>query len=273
VVGAELVERWVRRLRAEVRGAVAVLLGGSYVRGDAGSSSDVDFDVLVADGPRDEWPTWFDVDGERLVRIDAWIRDLPRWLQSQDEPQDWAFGLPCKEPVRLLWAADESFRVQVDRSALVHPAGPPELEHFIGDLGKLANAKERGDELAMRLAAQDLARSCPPLLRPLNPDQRPLVSSRHAALLAVLAFEVAPPGYRQDLLVCLGLPDRSDSPSAAEAVHAAASRLATGTVALLETRLDTLTPVLTPQMSASLGDGSLRRYVSQVVGDPFQSLQ
>ena len=73
MVGAELVERWVRRLRADVPGTVAVLLGGSYVRGDAGSSSDVDFDVLVADGPRDEWPTWFDIDGERLVRIDAWI--------------------------------------------------------------------------------------------------------------------------------------------------------------------------------------------------------
>jgi phosphoribosyl-AMP cyclohydrolase len=263
MVGAELIERWARRLRREIPGAVAVLLGGSYVRGDAGSSSDVDFDVLVADGPRDEWPTWFDLDGERLVRIDVWIRDLPRWLASQDEPQDWAFGLPCSEPLQLLWTADESLRVQVDRSVLEHPAGPPELEHFIGDLGKMANAHDRGDQLAMRLAAQDLARSCPALLRPLNPDPRPPVGSRRAALLAVLAFEVAPPGYREDLLVCLGLSERR---STAEVVHAAACRLATGTVALLETRLDTFAALLTPQMSASLRDGGLRRYTAQIAG-------
>jgi phosphoribosyl-AMP cyclohydrolase len=264
MVDAEFIERWARRLRQEIPGTVAVLLGGSYLRGDAGSSSDVDFDVLVADGPRDEWPTWFDVDGERLVRIDAWVRDLPRWLASQEEPQDWAFGLPCSEPCQLLWTADESLRVQVDRSALGHPAGPPELEHFIADLGKVANARERGDELGMRLAAQDLARSSPGLLRPLNPDPRPPVGSRRAALLAVLAFEVAPPGYHQDLLACLGLSER---PSDADAVHAAACRLATGMVDLLETRLDTLTPLLTPQISASLRDGSLRRYVAQVVAD------
>ena len=54
MIGEEFIQRWVRRLRREVPDGVAVFLGGSYVRGDAGPSSDVDFDVLVADGPRDE---------------------------------------------------------------------------------------------------------------------------------------------------------------------------------------------------------------------------
>ena len=264
MVDAELIERWTRRLRHETPGAIAVLLGGSFVRGDAGSSSDLDFEVVVAGGPRDEWPTWFDLDGDRMLRIDAWIRDLPAWLASQEEPQGWAFGLPCSEPLRLLWTADESLRVQVDRSGLQHPGGPPELEHFIADLGKMANAHERGDELTTRLAAQDLARSCPALLRPLNPDPRPPVASRRAALLTVLAFEVAPPDYRHDLLVCLGIPER---PADAEAVRAAAGRLATGVVELLATRLETIRPLLNERMAASLGDGTLRRYVAQLSGE------
>ena len=50
---------------------------------------------------------------------------------------------------------------------------PAELEHFLGDLGKVANAHRRGDELGLRLAAQDLARSCPALLRPVNPTRIP----------------------------------------------------------------------------------------------------
>ena len=52
-----LVERSVARLRREVPDAVAVYLGGSRLRGEAGPYSDVDFDVLVPQGPRDEWPS------------------------------------------------------------------------------------------------------------------------------------------------------------------------------------------------------------------------
>jgi phosphoribosyl-AMP cyclohydrolase len=263
MIGEEFIQRWVRRLRREVPDGVAVFLGGSYVRGDAGPSSDVDFDVLVADGPRDEWPVWFDAEEDRLVRVDAWIRDVPRWLASQEEPQDWAFGLRSSEPLRLCWVADESWRARLDRSELEHPAGQPELEHFLGDLGKVANAHRRGDELGLRLAAQDLARSCPALLRPVNPDPNPPVGSRHAALLAALEVDVAPPGYRDDLLVCLGL---AGKPSSAEEVHAAACRLATGVMELVKSHVDTFTRLLPPQLSASLADGSLRRYTAQVVG-------
>jgi len=48
--------------------AVAIFLGGSHVWGEAGPDSDVDFDVLVPDAPRNEWPAWYDVLGDRLVR-------------------------------------------------------------------------------------------------------------------------------------------------------------------------------------------------------------
>jgi hypothetical protein len=263
MVGEEFIQRWVRRLRDEVPDAVAVFLGGSHLRGDAGRFSDVDFHVLVADGPRDEWPLWFDVLDGRPVRVDVWIRDVARWLASQEEPQDWAFGLPSREPLRLCWVADQSWRARLDRAALEHPAGPLELEHFLSDLGKVASAHQRGDELGLRLAAQDLARCCPALLQPVNPDPRPAVTSRHAALLAALDVAVAPCGYREDLLVCLGLTGR---PGSAEDVYAAVCRLATGMVELLESRVDTFTRLLPPQLSASLTDGSLRRYAAQVAG-------
>jgi phosphoribosyl-AMP cyclohydrolase len=228
MAGEELVQRWVRRLRQEVPGVVAVFLAGSHVRGDAGPGSDVDFDVLVDQGPRDELPAWFDADGPRLVRVEAWVHDLDQWLASQQESQDRAFGLAAAEPLRLCWVAD-GWRTRLERSRLLHPTGEPELDHFLGDLGKLANARRRGDELTLRLAAQDLARSCPTLLQPLNPH--PPVASRQEALLAALEAAVAPPGYRDDLLVCLGLAGR---PSGAEQVHATAARLAAGVVALLE---------------------------------------
>ena len=64
-------------------------------------------------------------------------------------------------------------------------------------MGKVANAYRRGDELGLRLAAQDLARSCPSLLQPLNPH--PGVGSRHAAPLAALGFAVVPPGYHEEI--------------------------------------------------------------------------
>jgi phosphoribosyl-AMP cyclohydrolase len=259
----ERIQRWVRRLRQEVPDAVAVFLGGSHVRGDAGPASDLDLDVLVADAPRDEWPLWLDADRDGVVRVDVWIRDVARWLAAGDEPQDWAFGLPSRDPLRLLWAADESWRARLDRSGMDHPGYPPELGHFLGDLGKVAHAQARDDELALRLAAQDLARSCPSLLRPLNPDPWPPVASRHAALLAALGVEVAPSGYRDDLLTCLGL---APDPGGAEQVRAAAYRLATGMVRLLESHRDTYTRVLPPELSAALADGSLRRHTDQILG-------
>ena len=184
MVGEEFIQRWVRRVRHQVPDGVAVFLVGSYARGDAGPHSDVDLDVLVAEGPRNEWPTWFDVDGGRLVCVSVWIRDVATWLASQQESQGWAFGLASVETVRLCWVADESWRARLERSQLAHPPGEPELDHLVGDLGKVANAWHRGDELGLRLAAQDLARSCPSLLWPLNPH--PPVGSRHAALRAAL---------------------------------------------------------------------------------------
>jgi hypothetical protein len=91
VMDERFVDRWADRLRREVPEAVAVLLGGSHAHGDAGPHSDVDFDVLVPQGLRDEGLAWFEVAGERLVCVSAWVRDVGAWLAAQEQPQEWAF--------------------------------------------------------------------------------------------------------------------------------------------------------------------------------------
>jgi hypothetical protein len=262
VVSDEFVDRWVERLRREVPDAVAIFLGGSQLRGDAGPASDVDFDIVVADGPVDEWPSWFETVGDRLVRIDTWIRDADTWLASGDEPQSWAFYLPCADPLRLCWAADESWRQRLDRTQLVYRPGPLEIDHFPGDVGKVANAWHRHDDLALRLAAHDLAHTVVSLLRPLNP--RPPVGSRLAALRSLLGFDVVPAGFRHDMQACLGLAGNATGAQ----VWAAASRLAGGVLELLYAHEVTIIEHLTPPAAATaLRDGNLRRLVEQALAD------
>ena len=259
MVDERFVERWVQRLRAEVPDAVAVFVGGSWLRGDAGPLSDVDFDIVVPAGPRDEWPAWFDQDGGRLVCVSTWIRDIDGWLAAQRQPQEWAFGLSCVDQARLCWAADDAWRQRLDRTPVVYPPGEPEIDHFEGDAGKVANAWVAGDAEGLRLAAQDLARAVVSLLRPLNPV--PPVRGRREALRVLLDFEVAPDGYRDDMLACLGLADRYVD---GDALYASASRLVRGVLDLLDAHLDTVAPLVPADAAAHLRDGTLRRYLSQL---------
>jgi hypothetical protein len=263
VVNEQFVDRWVLRLRNEVPEAIAIFLGGSHVRGDAGPHSDVDFDVLVADGPRNEWPAWFDTTGDRIVRVSTWIRDVDSWLDAQQEPQEWAFFLSCADPLRLCWAAAGAWGQQLDRTELVYPPAEPEIDHFQGEVAKVANAWARRDVLAVRLAAADLARSVMSLAQPLN--RRAPVRSRNEALIAVLDFEVVPMHYRDDMLACLGFADRYVS---ADDMYAATCRLAYGILDLLDAHVSTFAAVLPAKELTCVRDGSLRRFVSQTFAEP-----
>nr|MDQ3328207.1 phosphoribosyl-AMP cyclohydrolase [Chloroflexota bacterium] len=128
--------------------------------------------------------------------------------------------------------------------------------------GKVKNAHRRGDELALRLAAQGLAERCPSVLRPVNPAQVP--GTRYEALLAALALPVAPPGYRNDMLLCLGL---TGQPSTMDEVSAATFRLAHGALELLRPHAPRLTPELEPDRGTYLADGRLQRYLAQIDED------
>lgn len=157
----------------------------------------------------------------------------------------------------MLWAADE-VRERLAEPSLERPPGSVELEDFVSAACKAKNARLRADELALRLAAQELAHLCPSVLRPLNPAVAP--RSPYEALRAVLALPVAPPGYRDDMLVCLGLSGRATD---AAAVYAAVLRLVLGTLALLRPHAEGLAGDLEPELPRSLADGTLERFVEQ----------
>jgi len=262
VVDEAFIDGWVQRLRREVPDAVAIFVGGSYLRGEAGPFSDIDFDVVVGDGPREGWPAWFDTSGDVLVRVSTWIRDADAWFAARDEPQEWAYGLPSADPERLCWVADEVWRQRLEAAPARFPPGEPEIDHFVGEVGKIGNAWYAGDELMLRLAGQDLARSVASLLLPLNPMAP--VSSRGAALRTVLGYPVAPAGYREDMLACMGL----RGPATAADVHAAACRLAAGVLDLLEQHQQRYAEVLPADATDALRDGTMRRYLEQAIAGP-----
>lgn len=253
----QFITAWTDRLREEIPGTVAILLKGSHARGDAGPHSDIDFDVLV-DGPETErYPLWIEPDASgRLRHISVAVQDLAGWLRDAGEPEPWAYGLPVREPMRLLWAATPDLEGRLDRSWREHPPEEPEIEDWFESFGKMRNAAERGDELGLRLAAQGLGRYTPTLLRPLNPEV--WATSPRSALDLVLAFLVAPEGYRDDLPACLGLTGAATTGD----LLAASERIVTGTLALLASNLDAIAPLIGQDIAGYLRDGTLERYVA-----------
>jgi phosphoribosyl-AMP cyclohydrolase len=255
------VAAWAERLRRQEPDAIAILLKGSAARGDAGPHSDVDFDVLTASGPREAYLAYLGETGEGwLTHVSVAVCDLDSWLAQAAEPVEWAFPWPAAEATRLVWARDETLRERLARPFLPHPPAAAELEDFIAGFGKVKNAHVAENELALRLAAQGLARFCPSLLRLVNPEVR--VGTGYEALLASLELPVSPPGYREDLLVCLGLVGRATT---VDEVYAAAHRLVTGVVALLQPHAQRLATEFEPDLAAYLADGTLQRYIAQEI--------
>lgn len=252
------ISAWVDRLRGEIPEVVAIILKGSAARGSAEVHSDLDFDVLVDPGPADDYLVWIEEHEGRLMHVSVAVQDLAAWLSEANEPVSWGYGLPAAETTRLLWSRDDALRETLDHPARMHPPEPPELEDFVEAWGKVRNALRKRDDLAMRLAAQKLARLCPGLLRPLNPEVLP--SNRREALRAALDIPVAPEGYREDLLRCFGL---SAEASSMQEVHDAARRLTYGTIALLGENGDALEGLLGDDLFAYLTDGTLERYIRQ----------
>ena len=277
---------WTDRLRASAeRPVVGILLRGSHARSAATAYSDVDLDVLVTAAnqpvppgpahpppPSDSAETPYDarraylaeVDG-RIVHVSVAARDVRTWVDRLGEPADWAFGLPVTTPARLLWA-DPTWRRRIDLPVLCQPADQPRLEELVATLGKVAGALAADDPLGVRLAAADLARLCPCVLRPANPGVR--VASRRTAFAAALDLPVAPPGYRDDMLLCLGV-----RPATAVEVGAAAARLVTGVLPLVRPYADRIAETAGPDLALALRDGRLDRYVAQLsraVGDGAQ---
>ncbi|MBQ1073052.1 phosphoribosyl-AMP cyclohydrolase [Micromonospora sp. C31] len=248
---------WATRLRAGAeQPVVGIMLRGSHARRAATAHSDVDVDVLLAGAPYAARRAFLAEHGGRLTHVSVAARDVRSWLARLGEPADWAFGLPVAAPARLLWA-DPHWRPRIDLPVLCQPAGEPQLEELIATLGKVAGARDADDHLGVRLAAADLARLCPSVLRLANPTVR--VVSRRAAFAAALHLPVAPPNYREDLLLCLGL-----RPGSVGQLCAATARLVTGVLPLIRPYAAEVARVAGADLADALSDGRLDRYVDQL---------
>ena len=95
------------------------------------------------------------------------------------------------------------------------------------------------------------------MLRPANPSVR--VASRRAAFAAALELPVAPPGYREDMLLCLGL-----RPGATGQLWAAAARLVAGILPLIRPYAEEIADAAGADLAEALVDGRLDRYVAQL---------
>lgn len=251
--------------QAAERPVVGILLRGSHARRAATAHSDVDLDVLVGGAPYAARRAYLDESAGQVTHVSVAARDIRSWVDRLGEPADWAFGLPVTAPARLLWA-DPHWRPRIDLPVLCQPAEPPRLEEMIATLGKAAAARAASDRLGVRLAVADLARLCPSVLRPANPSVR--VHSRRAAFAAALELPVAPPGYRTDMLLCLGL-----RPGATGQLWAAAVRLVAGTLPLIRPYAEEIADTAGADLAAALVDGRLDRYVAQLArpaGPPSQ---
>ncbi|MBQ0903314.1 phosphoribosyl-AMP cyclohydrolase [Micromonospora sp. U21] len=250
-------EDWAARLRqAAERPVVGILLRGSHARQAATTHSDVDLDVLVGGAPYQARRAYLAESAGRLTHVSVAARDVRSWVHRLGEPADWAFGLPVTAPARLLWA-DPHWRPRIDLPVLCQPAEPPRLEELIATLGKAAAARAADDRLGVRLAVADLARLCPSVLRPANPSVR--VFSRRAAFAAALELPVAPPRYREDMLLCLGL-----RPGSTGQLWAGAVRLVAGTLPLIRPYAEEIAEAAGGDLADALVDGRLDRYVAQL---------
>ena len=251
---------WVARLRREVPCAVAILCHGSYARGEPERHSDLDLDLLINGESEVGYRSAFEEfpDG-RLLHVTIGSESIERWLRRFDpetESEAWAFFFPARQLARLLWATPEA-AARLTGHVSYELKGSPQLQDLLESAAKVRNALARGDDLGVRLGAQGMALRCPAVLGLLN---LPLVvNTPRAALQAALELPVAPPGYREDLLTCLGM---SGQATTLQDVHDAAVRLTTGILMLLRDH-PSLGRQVEPGLPEALADGRLMRLLTQ----------
>ncbi|NJN19515.1 MAG: hypothetical protein HC822_26375 [Oscillochloris sp.] len=257
----QLLLHWVERLRREEPRAVAILCHGSYARDEAMAHSDLDLDVLIAGEPDVTYRSAFaELPDGRLLHATIETIALDEWLEQFAEPEEsaaWAFYLAVRQDARLLWATPEAEARLRDQLSLIFPAAA-QLQDLIESAAKVRNAALLGDELGLRLAAQDVATRCPSLLALFT--TAPIATSRRNALQIALALAPAPPGYHDDMLLCLGLSGRATT---IEDVQAAALRLVHGVLDVLRANPGAYEDHVEPGLPEALADGRLQRLLGQ----------
>jgi hypothetical protein len=257
---------WVDRLRAEEPAALAVLLQGSFARGDAGRHSDVDLRVVTAGAPRAYHRGYLVEQAGRLVHYAVGARPLDELLVAIGNPEVWpwlepnyASAVPLWDPhgtLALLRAAVEASRPgpRPYLDGLFH-----ELQAMVEEVAKVRNAEDAADYLRGASAAREAGEHAWRVLQRCA-DPRPLAKQGDGIERALRLGE-AIPGYRANLTLCLGL---TPDPRPLAALASAALDLADGVVGWLEQNADAVG--LPADVRALLADGRLASYLRQMRG-------
>ena len=251
-----LVVRVVERLLDLEPGLIAVLLTGSYAKGTAIPTSDLDLVALTASIPRTEYRMWFE---ERRngppLHVSAGATTPSGWLARRDSPARWSFGFPAINEANYLWGATQATALLGESPSLMHPPARPELEDFIEFVLKAKTCAKAGDDLGLRSFAQAAASLAPSLLISINAER--IVSDRRDALDAALSLPIAPANYRRDVTICLGLAQVS-----ATDVRTAIASLGRELLAFLRQRAADIDPQ--PDIGRYLADGTLEQHLGLV---------
>lgn len=250
---AGLLDHVVDRLRAVEPAAIGVLVTGSYAACRATHQSDLDVTVLTAMPSLAHYRTWFEPRPGAPLHVSAGARALDAWVDEGKAAADWALGFPTEEVAAWVWTTDAARTVLGDPPVMRRPPAAPDLEDFLECATKVKRAAAAGDGLGARWHAHQLGGYAIRLLRPLNPERR--VTDVRDALRVALDLPVAPIGYRDNLLPCLGLRRASDGEVAGAAVH-----LATTILAFLRERMPDVDRQ--PDLPHYLADGTLERHLA-----------
>jgi len=251
-VPQDVLDRVVERLRGEEPALQAVLLGGSFARGEGDEYSDIDLLGRTAGEPRVEYRTWFySTSAGRVVHLS--IEMEPLAPPAPEEAASWSLGFPVLEPQRYIWSTPAAVQVLGADPSLHFPGGPPEFGDFVELHMKIRRAVERQDHRQLRWAARLLAEYAPPLLRPFNDEV--VVRTPLEAFAAALSLANAPEHYREDFETCAGLAPTTDAE-----IAASAERLAREMVAYLRERATESGQEL-DSLDQALRSGALERYM------------
>ncbi len=241
-----LIEDLVARARGVEPDVVGVFAFGSYARDEATPTSDLDLQAVTHSAPSLRYRTWFAGD----LHVSVGIRSTDEILERCRVPANWSLGFATSSGGVWLWAEREAMIALGDPPGFSHPADPPELEDFVESCAKTLRAS---NSVSLRVGAQLVGETAPPLLRDLN--EAIVVNTRAAAVRAAAAFAIAPDHWAEDLLAVLGL-----APVGDEEVRAAVVRIAAGVLRILRERKATVGD-RQPDLTRLLLDGTLERHL------------
>jgi len=242
----DLLEQILARARSEEEGVIGLAAFGSYARGEATSSSDLDLEAVLDREPRIGYRTWF-LDA---LHVSIGFDSVDAVRSHVGVPSTWSLKLAVAMLAVWVWATPQARAALGETPDFSRPPGEPELEDFVEWAAK---AQRAADSLALRVAARGMGEEAPALLRALNGS--PHVRTRVDAVRTACAFAIAPEGWAGDLPVLLGLAESTD-----EAVRAAVGRVGSGVLRILRERRSPVGDGQ-PELTAYLLDGTLERHL------------